>query len=456
MTRKNQRIDFDPMNTATHTRQMMLCFVLAAEICFMGGCRSLLGTKEAITPETTLPQAPASQVDRVADDEVSPIAQVSGESPLAAEPTLTAQAANTSVNDKVTETTKQVLNLVTGREQENSSRAKELYIEADAIFRKASSLEGDERMDAFMEAAAVFRSATEAAPRTALEQDALFMQAESEFFAEDYRSATETYQTLQKNFPRNRHIDRVAARLFSISDYWIKRVVSENDSWMNFDFTDDKRPVYDMNGHAIRVLDQIRFDDPTGRLADDATMRAASEYLRQEKYVEADEFLTDIRETFPDSEHLFLAHMLGIQCKLELYAGPAYSGLVLEDAEKLVQQTRERFPDKMQDQANSESLAKAAAEIAYHRAGRYAYRAKYRERQQKYGAARVYYNLLLQQYPDTPQAETARDRLAAIEKYPDVPKQRLSWLQKVFPDQKKTTPLETKQPSTDQTETKLR
>ena len=456
MTRKNQRIDFDPMNTATHTRQMMLCFVLAAEICFMGGCRSLLGTKEVITPETTLPQAPASQVDRVADDEVSPIAQVSGESPLAAEPTLTAQAANTSVNDKVTETTKQVLNLVTGREQENSSRAKELYIEADAIFRKASSLEGDERMDAFMEAAAVFRSATEAAPRTALEQDALFMQAESEFFAEDYRSATETYQTLQKNFPRNRHIDRVAARLFSISDYWIKRVVSENDSWMNFDFTDDKRPVYDMNGHAIRVLDQIRFDDPTGRLADDATMRAASEYLRQEKYVEADEFLTDIRETFPDSEHLFLAHMLGIQCKLELYAGPAYSGLVLEDAEKLVQQTRERFPDKMQDQANSESLAKAAAEIAYHRAGRYAYRAKYRERQQKYGAARVYYNLLLQQYPDTPQAETARDRLAAIEKYPDVPKQRLSWLQKVFPDQKKTTPLETKQPSTDQTETKLR
>ena len=98
-----------------------------------------------------------------------------------------------------------------------------------------------------------------------------------------------------------------------------------------------------MDGHAIRVLDQIRFDDPTGRLADDATMRAASEYLRQQKYVEADEFLTDLRQTFPDSEHLFLAHMLGIQCKLELYAGPAYSGLVLEDAEKLVQKLTPRF-----------------------------------------------------------------------------------------------------------------
>ena len=105
---------------------------------------------------------------------------------------------------------------------------------------------------------------------------------------------------------------------------------------------------------------------------------------------------------------------------------------------------------------NSESVAKASAEIAYHRAGRYAFRAKYRERQQKYGAARVYYNLLLQEFPNTPQAEIARTRLAAIEEFPDVPKQRLSWLQKVFPDQKKTTPLETKQPTTDQSETKLR
>ncbi len=456
MKRKNQRIDFTTTASSTHLPWLFLC-ILAAGLCWTGGCRSLLGPKGAVTPESASPQGPVSQTDRVADDDANnPIAQVSAESPLTTAPSLTAQPNDPSLNDKVTETTKQVLNMVTGREQENSLRAKELYGKADTLFRQASAQSEDERIDSFFEAAELFESVAEAAPRTALEQDALFMQAESLFFAEDYRSATEIYQTLQKKFPRNRHIDRVAARLFSISDYWINRVVSEKDSWMNFNFTDDKRPIYDMDGHAIRVLDQIRFDDPTGRLADDATMRAASEYLRQQKYAEADEFLTDLRETFPDSEHLFLAHMLGIQCKLELYAGPAYSGLVLEDAEKLVQQTRDRFPVKMQDPANSESVAKASAEIAYHRAGRYAFRAKYRERQQKYGAARVYYNLLLQEFPNTPQAEIARTRLAAIEEFPDVPKQRLSWLQKVFPDQKKTTPLETKQPTTDQSETRLR
>ncbi len=86
---------------------------------------------------------------------------------------------------------------------------------------------------------------------------------------------------------------------------------------------------------------------PPADLADDATMAAAAEYIRQKKFEDADEFLTDLRETFSDSEHLFLAHLLGIRCKLEIYAGPRYSGLILEEAETLVKQTRQRFPDKL-------------------------------------------------------------------------------------------------------------
>ena len=296
MTRKNQRIDFTTTTRPTHFPWLFLC-ILAAGICWTGGCRSFLGSKGAVTPERASPQSPVSQADRVADDEATnSIAQVSADSPLTTAPPLTAHPTDLSLNDRVTETTKQVLNMVTGREQENSVRAKELYGQADTLFRRASAQSEEERTDSFLEAAELFGSVAEAAPKTALEQDALFMQAESLFFAEDYRSATEIYQTLQKNFPRNRHIDRVAARLFSISDYWINRVVSEKDSWMNFNFTDDKRPVYDMDGHAIRVLDQIRFDDPTGRLADDATMRAASEYLRQQKYVYQTLFIPRIQK----------------------------------------------------------------------------------------------------------------------------------------------------------------
>jgi outer membrane protein assembly factor BamD (BamD/ComL family) len=282
------------------------------------------------------------------------------------------------------------------------------------------------------------------------------MQGESLFFADRLIEASEVYEKLQKEFPRHRHIDRVAGRLFSIGRYWIETVKADPNSWFKLNLTDSKRPRLDTDGHAIRILDQMRYDDPTGRFADDATMVVAAEYIRQRKFDQADEFLTDLRETFSDSEHAFHAHLLGIRTKLEIYAGPSYSGLVLEEAEQLVKQTRQRFPDKMAVAKHSDMVARASAEIAFLHAERIAYRAEYREKKKEFRAARMYYNQLLEQYPDTPQAETARERLAQIEQLPSVPEQRLSWLTTIFPDQKRTKPLETTVPASEQPETILR
>jgi hypothetical protein len=128
----------------------------------------------------------------------------------------------------------------------------------------------------------------------------------------------------------------------------------------------------------------------------------------------------------------------------------------LEEAEKLVQQTRQRFPDKLADTKHSEMVARAAAEIAFLHAERIAYRAEYREKKKEFRAARMYYHQLLQKYSDTPQAEIARERLAQIEKLPPVPQQRLSWLTTIFPDQERTKPLETTQPTSEPSETILR
>jgi hypothetical protein len=134
--------------------------------------------------------------------------------------------------------------------------------------------------------------------------------------------------------------------------------------------------------------------------------------------------------------------MLGIRCKLETYAGPAYSGLVLEEAEELVRKTRQRFPGKMSEKDYGDQVARAAAEIAFKRAERLAYRAKYREKKKEFGAARFYYQQLLEQFPQTPQAETARERLGQIAELPAVPKQRLSWLSTIFSDRDRATPLQ--------------
>ena len=348
-----------------------------------------------------------------------------------------------------TEKSQQLLMRLTGQEQDNNSQAREWYQNADKTFKTAIQQPSELAAETYIKAAKLFEQAGEMSPKTALQQDAMFMQGESLFFANRLVEASEVYEHLQKTFPRNRHLDKVAARLFSISQYWIKVSQANQANWLPINLTDPKRPRLDAQGHAIRVLDQIRFDDPTGRLADDSTMAAAVEYMRQEKYQEADEFLTDLRETFTDSEHLFMAHLLGVDVKLQTYRGPKYSGLALEEAEKLAKHTRERFPDKLSspEDPHSKRLSELTARIGFLQAERLRYRAEYREKRKEFGAARFYYNQLLTKYPDTPHAKKARERLEATEQKPLRPAQRLSWLTTIFPDSTAAdSPLELNQP----------
>ncbi len=427
MTRNLQRIAMIGQQTPLWRKAARVGMI---GICFhcVSGCRTLAA------PQDLTPQDLASP---------NPIQQTSGSSAIDESAPAPAAADDLTMTERARKTSNQMMNFISGREQEDLERAKELYKEGDSLFRQASSQDGKEKQSTFRKASKLFRRAGEAAPGTALQQDAMFMQGESLFFADRLVDASEVYERLQEEFPRNRHIDQVAGRLFAISRYWIETAEADKDKWVPINLTDAKKPRLDVDGHAIRVLDQIRYDDPTGRLADDATMAAAAEFIRQEKFEEADEFLTDLREAFADSEHAFFAHLLGINVKLENYRGPKYSGLVLEEADELVQRTRELYPDRLQQKDYAERVEKAAATVAYLKAERIRYRAEYRETRRDYGAARYYYNLLVQRYPETPHADSARERLAKIETYPAQPPQRLSWLTTVFPDSTSTgAPLE--------------
>jgi TolA-binding protein len=330
---------------------------------------------------------------------------------------------------------------VSGREQVNRDRAIELYRQGDALFRQAAEKPRDEAKADFAAAAKLFKRASDALPGSALQQDAYFMAGESFFFADQLTKAEDAYVKLQKEHPRNRHSGVVGARLFSIAQYWIDFKKSGQRDLLLVNFTDPSRPYLDSAGHGIRVLDQMRYDDPTGKLADDATMAAAMEHLRVKEYLEADQMLTDLREIYPDSSHLFNAHMLGIRCKMEMYAGAAYSGLVLEEADKLIDRTKRIFPNECGEPENREYLAKAAAEIEYRQAEKLWERARYREKQLQFGGANVYLQELLEKYPETPFAEDARAHLAENSDKPEKPPQRLAFLTYLFPAAKPQKPL---------------
>jgi outer membrane protein assembly factor BamD (BamD/ComL family) len=323
--------------------------------------------------------------------------------------------------------------------------ARQLYAEAEDLYWQASrarngqgqdaAAEGDEDWKAkFLEAAELYAEAADRFPDSALEEDALFMAGESYFFADHLPDANEMYELLLKQHPNSRHLDRVEARRFSIARFWVDLERYEPQSSLSFNFTDDARPFNRARGSAIKVFDKIRLDDPTGDLADDATLAAATAWFEAGDYFKADQFYTDMRTMFPTSEHQFTAHLMGVKSKLLCYQGPAYGGAVLDEAEQLIMHMRRAFPKECQEGENDKYLNRAYAEVRFRKAEQEWTRASYYDRRAEYGAARIHYQTVIRDYDGTGFDEKARERLSEIAGRPDVPPQRFGWLVDLFAD----------------------
>lgn len=311
-------------------------------------------------------------------------------------------------------------------------KARNEFSIAEETFKRASSLQGIDRRDAFRAAATKYASAAKNWRSSALEQDALLMMGESYFFAEDYYKAEQAYAELVKGYSRNRYLDHVDARRFEIADYWLKRDSVEHKPFVMVNFTDDKLPLNDTAGHGKRVLEKMRLDNPTGKASDDATMRLAVRSFEKGDYETAADTFSDLRITYPDSEHQFQAQFLELQSLLASYQGPKYSSVPLTEAEKRVKQIARQFPKEGQE--HQKDLNIAYAKIRYLLAERHWDQAEFRRKKQQWGSARFHLKQLEDEFSDTPFAEQAKQAQATIADKPDDPPQYLSPLAKLFPE----------------------
>lgn len=317
--------------------------------------------------------------------------------------------------------------------------SKQLYREADDLYRQAMRAEPAQKSHLFKLAAPKFAEAAERWPKSALAMEGYFMAGESYFFADNYPDANLQYEKLVKEFPNNRFLDIVDQRRFALAKFWLDVNRDSPEGFFYANFLNKTRPWRDARGHGLRVFDKIRIDDPTGKLADDATLAAANEHFAKGKYVKADEYYTDLRSAYPTSEHQFTAHFLGLKAKLLSYQGPAYGGTVLDEAEKLVKQMRRQFPQEAEKER--EYLDRSAAEIRYRMAERQSFLADFHDRRGEYRAAEHYYTQVVRNFRDTPLAQRAEERVGQIAGLPPVPPQQLPWLVALFPESDKVQPL---------------
>jgi TolA-binding protein len=302
-------------------------------------------------------------------------------------------------------------------------------------FARAAYAEGERLFIAkdYSEASEKFEEAVERGPHSPIEQDAMFMLAESCFFDNRYIKARDAYDALVKEHPNTRYLDTVIDREWSIARYWEQYEEYSPDWLMTPNAYDRTRPWLDTIGHAVKTYDNIRLNDPTGPRADDAIMATANIYFQRGRFDDADYHYTLLRREYPRSELQFEAHLLGLQAKLRKYQGADYDGTPLEEAKDLVKQLAMQFSGRLSNE-EKERLRTVEAQLNMEIATRDYRMAEYFDGTKYYGAARHYYAEVIKKYPDTELAKQARERLAQIGGEPEKPPKRLAWFVDLFPE----------------------
>ena len=304
----------------------------------------------------------------------------------------------------------------------NKQIAQELFAQGDELLRKKE----------YKQAAAKFKSAAARWPDSVLEEDAMFYQAESYFFNDQYSKAHDTLSNLMKKHENSRYLDKVVLRQFSIGQYW-EQMHQAAPHWpITPNFTDSSKPLFDTLGNAINAYDSVAMNDPTGPLADDSIMAMGNMFFNQGRYEDAAYYYDRIRKEHPKSPHLIKALLLGMKSKEMVYQGPLYDSAALEDAGEIAEKAISQFGRELGDQRIK--VVEARNKIDAKMSQRDWEMAKFYETKKQYGGARFYYRQIIKGYPNTEIARAARRRLEEIKEFPASPPNRFKWLTNLFPE----------------------
>lgn len=327
---------------------------------------------------------------------------------------------------------------------QNQEKARQLFAEAEQLYQKGiaareANPNGTEHVSTLVSAANTYLKASEFWINSTMEQDALFKAGEAYFFANYLKKSNDAFERLIKDYNGTRHLDVAQARRFGIAKYWLQLANEKPQSPVVLNLSDESRPLRDTKGNAIRVLNRIRMDDTSGKLADDATMALANAYFEQEKFLDAADTYEDLRVNYPNSEHQFNAHLFEMKSRLQAYQGAHYDGTHLDTAEKLIKAILVQFPTDADK--HRELLTTENARIRKMKGERQLAVAEYYEARGAYQAAGMHYQEVLADYKGTPISNDAQERLAKISDKPSQTNEPPEWVAKIFPEPKPAEPL---------------
>src|SRR5258708_18597557 len=119
--------------------------------------------------------------------------------------------------------------------------------------------------------------------------------------------------------------------------------------WPRLVHWDKSKPVIDEEGRAVEKLEQVRFNDISGPLADQSLFFAGSVKMYDGDWRSADSYFSQIYEHHPNSPLAPKAIEYAIMAKNLSTGGAEYDGRKAAEARKLVDAARRTYPGTSND-----------------------------------------------------------------------------------------------------------
>lgn len=214
--------------------------------------------------------------------------------------------------------------------------------------------------------------------------------------------AFQNYQKTVDNFPHVDNMDEIISREFNIANIFASK---ESPKIMGTD-------IMTSIDRAIEIYKKVVDNAPYGKLADEAQFKLASALKKAERYDEAIAAFQRLLDDFPASKFTDSAKYEIANCAYKASLKPDYD---IEPTNKAIMAFEEFSRANSSEELSMEAV-KAIQRLKDRTAGKSMSTARFYERGKHYESAIIYYQEVLDKFPDSSSAPEARKRIEELNK----------------------------------------
>ncbi|MGC8738407.1 MAG: outer membrane protein assembly factor BamD [Candidatus Hydrogenedens sp.] len=224
----------------------------------------------------------------------------------------------------------------------------------------------------------------------------LFLRGEIKMAMEKWLEAAKEFQKLVSGYPSSKLYEQAIQKQFEIGDKLYERGLKKRSKFLSFF---KGKPLK----HAIEVYGMVVSNQPFMPRSAEAQYKIGLCHHARKEYIEAGYEYRRVIENYPQSDWVDDARYGLARCYYESSLPPEYDQSRAELAIEAIDEFLKIFPEDTRVEELKGWRQKMRNNIAEQKL----IVARYYEKQRKFDSARIYYQLISNQYTDTPSAEKA-------------------------------------------------